>query len=171
MKHCNGVIGFRVNNEDYLLYSHFESNRMYDRLIDFIKTVGLENLKSIAERSWMVGKECNDKLSHERCLVNKKKRCDIKYDRMWIEFLENNEIDYDYFYEYSFKYDDTSEFVTCSKFCKYVNIINFDTNKLETYIGKNYTSPENCGRYASLKYEFDSGGYCYGVRLVKETNL
>lgn len=172
-KACNGAIGFRINENDYMIYNHFNSKQMEEKFLNIIKEFKLDNIRSIAERSWIITDKENDYDNHQRCLLLKKSRCPIDYDKKWIQFLEDNEIDYDYYYEYAFKYEDTSTFLTFSKDCEYAYILNFDTNKLEVYKGKNYVTQGSDvdGRYAKLKYDFESDGFCYGVRLIKEIDL
>lgn len=138
-----GSWGFRINEEDYLAYNHYDSypTGLGNKIIGFCNSHTLIELEQIFNRI------------------------------EWASYFDNSFIDF-VDIDWSSKYitvtkDSNNDFIKDSLFCEYAYIINLDTKKLEYYKGYQ-DQPDKENRFGIEKqkdYDF------YPCKKIKEFTL
>lgn len=174
-----GAVGIRKNNQDKLMYNHFDSypSGLGEDMISYIKKYTnlfisdfFDNLKDLKEdEEEKLISECDDKTQDSLKRISKdffpySNNDEITLNRI-ASVLEGNLNLYAIYPEVNI-FLENNNFIKDSLFCEYGYIINLDTNKLEIYIGYQ-KKPQKNNRYGVIK----TYNNYYPCKLVKQIPL
>ena len=163
-----GIVGFRENGNDHLVYNHFDSypDCLGQIMVDFARTKAAKNptlYKEMASAMRDISGTTPTEIDIQRC----KDFTDLGVSNQstddWYCLLRDTQGDPEAILKCGL-YEAYDDFIKDSLFCEYAYVINFDTGMLEFYEGFQ-NEPHDSGRYATSE---PNGSEYYPCRLVGE---
>jgi hypothetical protein len=159
-----GVVGFRKNGVDKLMYNHFDSypSGLGAKVIGFLMDTSVEEMLTIFDKIEMIDEHSKPTAQQiEEC----KRWTDLKVSKQttndWYCLLREAQGELGAFKEGLRYMLEANDFIKDSLFCEYGYIVNLDDNVLEFWEGYQ-EKPQEGNRYGTEASE----GY-YPCRLVK----
>ena len=168
-----GAYGYRMNDEDKIVYNHFDSYISGGLGEDIMTFCSLHTTDEMVESFTFMFAIKEDKKPTKKQIKECAAWTDMSVtgskEPNWYQLLRKTQGKLEAYLENGIPYYvDYKDFLKNSLFCEWAYIINLDTKKLEIYSGFN-KKPVGDGRYASLQID-DEKDY-YGVVLQKEIDL
>jgi len=164
-----GVLGFRKNGVDKLMYNHFDSypDGLGKNVVDFIKATRINEMSAIFDRIEMIDE---DTLPTAQQIEDCKKWTDTSVSTQstndWYCLLRKAQFGLNAYYKEGLKFMlEANDFIKDSMVCEFGYIINLDDNVLEFYVG-NQDKPQRGNRYGQESIN----GY-YPCKLIKSYKL
>lgn len=178
----SGTIGFRINEEDYLTYNHFDSYpsdlgvNVLEELATIQKTHKWKgvilNITNITGVDSNAQPSSNDIIEYSRFGDPRVSAAmDNKEIHSWYQLLRNAQGTLVHYMNGTIKHFITeNNFIKYSLFCEYGYIVNFDTKKLEFWKGAQ-TKPDPSNRYGQEGDDEGISTKYYPCKLMHEFDL